>query len=221
MSADSSVLFFLAEFTQKIRTHHPSSSSRSISFPFHFQIDILQYSPLRIPKHLNKFVRKQVYNNYPKMAISICFLDNDDKPACVFFPHHFRNDCNDWMRPAGGQKPRGSASTSRPRVGENKMEPSFLELLAERPMPEDQSWSKWPEKISVLKSRKNLWCINHNYIWSTWLYMRIHEVWKEIQSIFIVLSLLGTQMWRLGEPKASMPKPMGMRRQLGKGTVDL
>lgn len=48
--------------------------------------------------------------------------------------------------------------------------------------------------------------------------MRIHEVWKEIQSIFIVLSSL-TQMWRLGEPKASMPKPMGMRRQLGKGTV--
>ena len=49
--------------------------------------------------------------------------------------------------------------------------------------------------------------------------MRIPQVWKEIQSIFIVLSLLGTQMWRLGEPKASMPKPMGMRRQLGKGTV--
>lgn len=75
----------------------------SISFPN-------WYSPIFSTQNsdLNKFVRKQVYNNYPKMAISICFLDNDDKPLVFFFPHHFRNDCNDWMRP-GGQKPRGSA----------------------------------------------------------------------------------------------------------------
>jgi hypothetical protein len=138
MSADSSVLFFLAEFTQKIRTHHPSSSSRSISFPFHFQIDILQYSPLRIPKHLNKFVRKQVYNNYPKMAISICFLDNDDKPLVFFFPITFgttvTTGCDLLVAKSRVARQYLSASGWREQDG------TFVpRTAAERPMPEDQS----------------------------------------------------------------------------------